>query len=65
MAPLTTVIVPKLLLFAHNHFNWTIGPWEAVLFSDESRMTLYDSDGRRNVMRWPGERYVLLQKRNR
>lgn len=46
------------LQFERNHLNWTIGQWESVLFSDESQMTLYGSDGRRNVMRRPGERYT-------
>lgn len=46
------------LQFARNHLNWTMDQWASVLFSDESRMTLYGSDGRRNVMRRPGERYA-------
>lgn len=54
---LTTAHRQARLRFARDHVNWTIAQWESVLFSDESRMTLYGSDGRRNVMRRPGERY--------
>lgn len=45
------------LEFARQHIQWDLGQWETVLFSDESRMSLVGSDGRRNVMRRPGERY--------
>lgn len=45
------------LQFARNHLNWTIQQWASILFSDESRMTLHGSDGRRNVIRRPGERH--------
>lgn len=46
------------LEFARQHLNWNLAQWESILFSDESRMTLSGSDGRRNVMRRPGERYT-------
>lgn len=46
------------LEFARQHLNWNLAQWESILFSDESRMTLSGSDGRRNVMRRPGERYA-------
>lgn len=55
---LTTAHRQARLQFARNHLDWTIDQWASVLFSDESRMTLYGSDGRRNVMRRPGERYA-------
>lgn len=55
---LTTAHRQARLEFARNHLNWTIDQWASVLFSDECRMTLYGSDGRRNVMRRPGERYA-------
>lgn len=40
------------------HRNWTVDQWKGVLWSDESRFTLYRSDGRVWVWRMPGERLL-------
>ncbi|KFM62921.1 SCAN domain-containing protein 3, partial [Stegodyphus mimosarum] len=40
------------------HRNWTVDQWKWVLWSDESRFTLYGSDGRVWVWRLPGERLL-------
>ncbi|KAJ8876176.1 hypothetical protein PR048_024085 [Dryococelus australis] len=39
--------------------NWTIKQWKWVLWSDESRFTLFRSDGRVWVWHLPGERLLL------
>ena len=36
--------------------NWTVDHWKIVLWSDESRYTLFQSDGRAWVLRTSGER---------
>jgi hypothetical protein len=33
------------LAFARQHINWTIHDWKKVLFSDETRYKMYNSDG--------------------
>ena len=38
--------------------QWTVEQWKQVLWSDESRFTLYRSDGRVWVWRLPGERLL-------
>ncbi|GIX95136.1 transposable element Tc1 transposase [Caerostris extrusa] len=38
------------------HRNWTVVQWKRILWSDESRFTLYRSDGR--VWRLPGVRLL-------
>nr|CAH7765733.1 unnamed protein product [Callosobruchus chinensis] len=39
------------------HLAWTVDDWSRVLFSDESRFCLTDSDKRVKVWRRQGERY--------
>ena len=34
------------LMWCKAHRNWTVDQWKRVLWSDESRFTLYRSDGR-------------------
>lgn len=46
------------LQYAREHLHWDEEEWLRVLFTDESRFSLYTSDGRRNVYRRPGERYI-------
>ena len=35
----------KCLEFAQNHQNWTVEQWKKVMWSDESRFTLFQNDG--------------------
>lgn len=46
------------LAWAREHQNWTVEQWKSVLWSDESRYTLFQSDGRVWVWRMPGERLL-------
>lgn len=46
------------LAFAREHLNWTLDQWKAVLFSDESRISLRGPDGRQRVYRRCGERFA-------
>jgi hypothetical protein len=43
----------KRLQFAMEHKDWTIEQWEHVMWSDESRFTLFQNDGRVRLMRQP------------
>jgi len=44
--------------FCRRHGRWNRRQWAQVLFSDESRFCLFSNDGRRNVWRRRGERYL-------
>ena len=44
------------LEFAHSHLNWTREDWSKVLFSDESKFNLKNSDGMNRVRRPNGNR---------
>ena len=44
------------LIWCKAHRNWTVDQWKRVLWSDESRFTLYRSDGKVWVWCLPGER---------
>lgn len=46
------------LMWCKAHRKWTVDQWKRVLWSDESRFTLYRSDGRVWVWRLPGERLL-------
>ena len=54
---LTTAHRQARLHFAREHMNWSIEQWQAVLFTDETRMCLHGSDMRGRVYRRPGERF--------
>ena len=41
----------RRLQFAKDHKDWTVEQWKHVLWSDESRYTLFQNDGRVTV-RW-------------
>ncbi|GIY65088.1 transposable element Tcb1 transposase [Caerostris darwini] len=57
--PLITKTYKKALLrWAKDHRTWTLDDWKRVLWSDESRFTLFRSDGRAWVWRLPGERLL-------
>ena len=42
--------------FAKEHVEWTLQQWNRVLFSDESKFNLKDSDGMKRVRRPPNKR---------
>ena len=67
--PLTPVRRQRRLawLQAHSPRNFPMRQWRRVFFTDESRFTLYRSDGRRRVYRRRGERYTdaCVAKRDR
>lgn len=46
------------LQFAREHVDWTLDQWRAVLFSDETRVSLFCNDRRRRVYRRQGERFA-------
>lgn len=45
------------LTYAHRHVRWIQRQWSNVLFTDESRFSLYGNDRRQQVWRRRGERY--------
>ena len=45
----------KRLWFAREHKDWTVEDWKKVMWSDESRLTLFQSDGSIRVRREAGE----------
>lgn len=45
------------LNFAHDHVDWTLDQWRAVLFTNESRFSLDGNDRRVRVWRRRGHRY--------
>jgi transposase len=45
----------KRLQFAKDHKDWTVEQWKRVMWSDESRFTLFQNDGRVRVRREPHE----------
>ena len=53
--------------WARNHLGWTRQQWSNVMFSDESRFTLDNKDGRVRVYRRTGERFAdsCVQQLNR
>jgi hypothetical protein len=46
------------LLFTQNHVDWELDQWRLVMFSDESRFCLDQSDRRVRVNQCSGERYA-------
>ena len=47
----------RCLQYAKEHLSWTGEMWSKVLWSDESRFCLYQSDGRVYLRRQVGEEY--------
>lgn len=50
-------------LFVNQYLHWTLEQWGAVLFTDECRFALWQSDDRDRVWRRPGERYASCTMR--
>lgn len=46
------------LEWANAHIRWRLARWRGVLFTDESRFTLFRADGRQRVWRRVGERFA-------
>ena len=40
------------------HLHWTLGQWKNVLWSDESHLTLWQSDGR--IWQFDGQIFGIL-----
>lgn len=43
------------LNFAYSHLHWTVDDWKRVVWSDESKINRFGSDGRKWVWKKPGE----------
>jgi hypothetical protein len=54
---LTTPHKEKRLAWAKAHADWTVDDWKAVIFSDESKFTLFGTDGREWCWRAPGQAF--------
>ena len=52
------------LEWARRHADWTVEEWKNVLWSDELKFNLYQSDGQQFVRRKAGEEYhpVFLER---
>ncbi|KAL0184743.1 hypothetical protein M9458_020439, partial [Cirrhinus mrigala] len=56
---LTAVRHRNRLEWANAHIRWHLAFWRGVLFTDESRFSLYRADSRQHVWRRVGERFAL------
>src|SRR5678816_2437160 len=56
--PNTTAHRRTRLAFSREHIHWTIDDWAKVLFTDESRVSLYASDRSASVYRRPTEMFA-------
>ncbi|ETN98299.1 transposase [Reticulomyxa filosa] len=52
---LKKILRQKRLIFAINYKNWTIEEWKKVLWSDESKVSVFDSNDRQYCWRKRGE----------
>ncbi len=55
---LTAVCRRNQFEWANAHIRWCLALWRGVLFTDESRFSLYRADGRQRVWRRVGERFA-------
>ncbi len=55
---LTAVRRRNRLEWANAHIRWRLAFWRGVLFTDESRFSLYRADGRQRVWHRVGERFA-------
>uniref|UniRef100_A0A8C8DQ73 Transposable element Tcb2 transposase n=1 Tax=Oryzias sinensis TaxID=183150 RepID=A0A8C8DQ73_9TELE len=54
---LTPVHRRNRLEWVNSHMRWRLAGWRGVLFTDESRFTLFKADGRQRMWRHVGERF--------
>lgn len=52
------------LRFARQHVNWNVNDWANILFTDESRFSIFGSDRRIPVYRREGERFAQCNIRS-
>ena len=45
------------LSWCHKRKNWSVRKWKSIIWSDESRFTIYKNDGPEHVWRTPGTRF--------
>ena len=62
---LTPVRRRNRLEWANAHIRWRLARWRGVLFTDESRFSLFRADGRQRVWRHVGERFSDVNVVNR
>ncbi|KAG1191131.1 hypothetical protein G6F70_009343 [Rhizopus microsporus] len=43
------------LMWAKEHVNWTLDDWKRVVWSDETKINLFGSDGKSYAWKTPGE----------
>ncbi len=55
---LTAVCHRNRLEWENAHIRWHLALWRGVLFTNESRFSLYRADGRQRVWRRVGERFA-------
>ncbi len=55
---LTAVCHRNRLEWTNAHIRWRLALWRGVLFTDESRFSLYKPDGKQHVWRRVGERFA-------
>ncbi len=55
---LTAVCCRNRLEWANAHIRWHLALWRGILFTDESRFSLYRADGRQHVWHCVGERFA-------
>ncbi|XDV39207.1 hypothetical protein PO909_008477 [Leuciscus waleckii] len=53
-----TAVHHRRLAWANAHIRWRLALWRGVLFTDESRFSLYRADGRQRVWCHVGERFA-------
>ena len=51
--------ITKRLLFARGHRNWTVDDWKKVIWSDETKINRYMSDGIKWCWRQPHQRFLM------
>ncbi len=55
---MTAVRRRNRLEWTNAHIRWRLALWRGVLFTDESRFSLYRADGRQRVWHRVGERFA-------